>query len=35
MAEEDSNTAGGDFDIRGRLVWPYPYHISLPVVVRH
>ncbi|MDY6876043.1 MAG: hypothetical protein SWK90_07590 [Chloroflexota bacterium] len=33
MAEEDSNSAGGDFEIRGRLVWPY--HVFLPLTLRN
>ena len=32
MAEEDGNSAGGDLEIRGRLVWPY--HLALPLVLR-
>ena len=33
MAEEDNAGAGGDFEIRGRLVMPY--HLYLPLVVRN
>jgi hypothetical protein len=33
MTEEDSNSAGGDFEIRGRLAWPY--HTFLPLVMKH
>jgi hypothetical protein len=33
MAEEDNNSVGGDFEIRGRLVWPY--HLGLPLVLRN
>lgn len=32
MTEEDNNSAGGDFEIRGRLVWPY--HVYLPLILR-
>jgi hypothetical protein len=32
MVEEDSNSVGGDFEIRGRLAWPY--HVFLPLLVR-
>jgi hypothetical protein len=33
MAEEDNNSAGGDFEIRGRLVWLY--HIHVPLAIRN
>jgi len=32
MAEEDNNSVGGDFEIRGRLVWPYII-VHLPLVL--
>jgi hypothetical protein len=32
MAEEDNNSVGGDFEIRGRLVWPYIV-VYLPLVL--
>jgi hypothetical protein len=33
MAEEDSNSAGADFEIRGRLVWLH--HVHLPLAMRN
>lgn len=33
MAEEDNNSVGGDFEIRGRLAMPY--HLYLPLVLRN
>jgi hypothetical protein len=33
MAEEDNNSVGSDFEIRGRLVMPY--HLYLPLVLRN
>ncbi|MGB6422664.1 MAG: hypothetical protein WBF05_12570 [Anaerolineales bacterium] len=35
MAEEDNNSVGGDFEIRGRLVWPYIVPLYLPLVLRN
>ncbi len=33
MAEEDNNSVGGDFEIRGRFVMPY--HAYVPIVLRN
>ena len=33
MAEEDNNSVGGDYEIRGRLIWQY--HIYLPLVIKN
>ncbi|MGB7115892.1 MAG: hypothetical protein WBD56_07085, partial [Anaerolineales bacterium] len=35
MDEEDNNSVGGDFEIRGRLVWPYIVPLYLPLVLRN
>jgi hypothetical protein len=32
MVEEDNNSTGGDFEIRGRLI--LPYHVFLPMVIK-
>ncbi len=33
MAEEDNNSAGGDYEIRGRLVWLY--HVYVPIMLKN